>query len=207
MEKVILASRNAGKIKEIEQILSKYGMEVISRDEAGLPPFEIEETGKTFEENSYLKAKTIADLCGEIVIADDSGLEVDCIGGAPGVYSARFAGDGCTPADNNFKLLGLMKGIPQSERTARFVSVITMLFPDNTKLVARGECEGYISEKLRGENGFGYDPLFIPLGETRSFGEMNGEEKNAVSHRGRSLQKLEELICEQRKKENERLYR
>jgi XTP/dITP diphosphohydrolase len=194
MERVILASRNKGKLKEIHAILEKFGMETISRDDAGLPTFEVEETGTTFEENSYIKAKAILDIAQTITIADDSGLEVDALGGAPGVYSARYAGEGCTPADNNEKLLRELNGVPEEKRGAAFVSVITMLFPNGDKLVARGECRGHIATQLRGEGGFGYDPLFIPDGENRSFGEMSGEEKNRISHRARSLQILENMI-------------
>ena len=194
MERVILASRNKGKLKEIHAILEKFGMETISRDDAGLPTFEVEETGTTFEENSYIKAKAILDIAQTITIADDSGLEVDALGGAPGVYSARYAGEGCTPADNNEKLLRELKDVPEEKRGAAFVSVITMLFPNGDKLVARGECRGHIATQLRGEGGFGYDPLFIPDGENRSFGEMSGEEKNRISHRARSLQILENMI-------------
>lgn len=196
MNKVILASRNEGKIREIGEILSKFGMVAVSRDDYGIDKFEVEETGETFEENSYIKAKAILDIAGVPTIADDSGLEVDCIGGRPGVYSARFAGPGCTPYDNSVKLLGLMKHIPEEERTARFVSVITMLFPDGRKLVARGECKGRIAEEMRGEGGFGYDPLFIPEGFSKTFGEMTADEKNSVSHRGRSLARLEEMLGE-----------
>ena len=190
MDKVILATQNEGKIREMRDIFSKFGMDVISRDEMGLPKDEIEETG--------IKASAIAKQCDGIVVADDSGIAVDCIGGKPGVYSARFAGEGCTPHDNNVKLLQLMDGIPTEERGARFVSVITLIYPDGTKLVARGECEGSISEEMRGENGFGYDPIFIPKGYDQTFGELPAELKNRISHRAKSLLKLEELINEQR---------
>lgn len=196
MEKVILASRNAGKIREMSAILSKYGMDVISRDDAGIDTFEVEETGATFEENSYIKAKAILDIAGTITIADDSGLEVDALDGGPGVYSARYAGENCTFEDNNIKLLGELEGLPFEKRTARFVSVITMLYPDGTKLVARGEVEGHITEKITGEGGFGYDPLFMPVGYDVTFGEMSAEEKNKISHRANSLKKLEALISE-----------
>lgn len=194
MEKVILASRNAGKIREMSAILSKYGMDVVSRDDAGIDTFEVEETGETFEENSYIKAKAILDISGAITIADDSGLEVDALDGGPGVYSARYAGENCTFLDNNLKLLKELDGVPYEKRTARFVSVITMLYPDGTQLVARGEVEGHITEELSGEGGFGYDPLFIPLGYDITFGEMSAEEKNKISHRANSLKKLEDLI-------------
>ena len=200
MNKVILATQNKGKIDEMRETFSKFGMDVVSRDEMGLPKDDIEETGTTFEENSYIKASTIAKQCDGIVVADDSGIAVDCIGGKPGVYSARFAGEGCTPHDNNVKLLKLMDGIPADERGAIFVSVIKLIYPDGKKLVARGECEGYIAEEIRGDHGFGYDPLFIPKGYDKTFGELSVELKNKISHRAKSLHKLEELIREQRDK-------
>ena len=196
MEKVILASQNAHKIREIDAILSQYGMQVIARDEAGLPPFEIEETGETFDENSRLKAQVIMDLAGLPTIADDSGLMVDALGGGPGVYSARFAGENCTFDDNNRKLLKCLEGVPAEARTAQFVTVITMLFPDGTELVARGECPGRITEELRGEEGFGYDPLFLPDGADKTFAEMTADEKNRISHRARALMALEDLLRE-----------
>ncbi len=198
MERVILASRNKGKLREICAILEKFGMETVSRDDAGLPTFEVEETGETFEENSFIKAKAISDLTHAITIADDSGLEVDALNGAPGVYSARYAGEGCTPADNNEKLLRELQDVPEGKRGAAFVSVITMLFPNGEQLVARGECRGRIALELRGDAGFGYDPLFIPDGESRSFGEMSADEKNRISHRARSLQILEKMIQERK---------
>ena len=194
MEKVILASRNKGKIKEIGDILGRYDMTVVSRDDAGLPIDEVEETGETFEENSYIKAKAILDVAGVPTVADDSGLMVDALGGAPGVYSARYAGENCTYEDNNRKLLSALAGVPDEKRSARFVSVITMLWPDGRKIVARGECEGRILTETRGEGGFGYDPLFVPEGYDISFGEMSPEEKNKISHRAKALMKLESIL-------------
>ena len=144
METIIAASRNAHKIAEIEAITRKFGMEVISRDEAGLPTEEIEEDGDTFEENSFKKANEIMKMCGKVTIADDSGLMVEYLGGAPGVYSARFAGEDAGDEKNNQKLLSLLEGVPYKERRAKFVSVITMIYPDGETLVARGECEGHI---------------------------------------------------------------
>lgn len=199
MEKVILASRNKGKLEEIKAILQKFGMETISRDDAGIPTFEVEETGNTFEENSLLKAQAIMDVAHVITIADDSGLEVDALSGAPGIYSARYAGENCTFEDNNRKLLQELEGVPEERRGAAFVSVITMLFPNGEKLVARGECRGKILTELRGKEGFGYDPLFMPEGENRSFAEMTSEEKNRISHRAKSLQILEDMIREREK--------
>lgn len=197
--KVILASRNEGKLREMRIILSKYGMDVVSRDDAGIPAFEIEETGTTFEENSYLKAKAIMEASGCPTIADDSGLVVDALGGEPGVYSARYAGEGCTDDDNNELLLRRMESVPDGERSARFVSVITMLFPDGRKLVAKGTVEGRIDRCLDGEGGFGYDPLFIPDGYDRSFGVLSSEIKNSISHRAKALSELEMLLNEEKR--------
>ena len=197
--KVILASRNEGKLREMRIILSKYGMDVVSRDDAGIPAFEVEETGTTFEENSYLKAKAIMEASGCPTIADDSGLVVDALGGEPGVYSARYAGEGCTDDDNNELLLRRMESVPDGERSARFVSVITMLFPDGRKLVAKGTVEGRIDRCLDGEGGFGYDPLFIPDGYDRSFGVISSEIKNSISHRAKALSELEMLLNEEKR--------
>ena len=194
LKTIIAASRNAHKIKEIETITAKFGMRVISRDEAGLPPEEIEETGATFEENSLLKARTICALSGQPTIADDSGLMVDYLDGAPGVYSARFAGEDQNDRRNNEKLLKLLDGVPREQRTAKFVSVVSLVFPDGEELVARGECPGHMLTEYHGTGGFGYDPLFLPDGCEKTFAEMNAEEKNAVSHRARALAVLEELL-------------
>ena len=203
-KRIIAASANAHKIKEIKAITKKFGMDVVSRDEAGVPPFEIVEDGQTFEENSYKKAFAIMQASGETTIADDSGLMVDYLGGAPGVYSARFAGDHCDDERNNQKLLGMLEGLADSERTAKFVSVITMICPDGQTLVARGECPGRIIEMPTGENGFGYDPLFVPDGYDKTFAQLSEEEKNAISHRARALQKLEELLAERERLLQER---
>ena len=196
IKKIVAASSNAHKIKEIQAIMSKFGMEVISRDEAGVPPFEIEEDGETFEENSYKKANEIMKATGEITVADDSGLMVDYLGGAPGVYSARFAGDHGDDGKNNEKLLKLLEGRPEEERKAKFVSVITLIFPGGEALVARGECAGRIIEAPTGENGFGYDPLFVPDGYDKTFAQLGPEEKNMISHRAKALEKLEKLLEE-----------
>ena len=200
MEKIIAASRNKDKIKELEAITKKFGMAIISRDDAGLPKDEVEEDGETFEENSYIKAKAIWDITHTIVIADDSGLEVDFLDGAPGIYSARFAGEDCSYTSNNNKLLRLMEGVPYEERTAKFSTVITMIFEDGEVIVARGECPGHISEKSAGEIGFGYDPVFIPLGYDKTFAELGVEVKNKIGHRALALEKLVELL-EKREKE------
>lgn len=198
---IIAATQNKHKISEIDAITSKFDMNVISRKEAGVPDFEIEENGDTFEENSYLKAKAILDYAIEHgfpkpVIADDSGLEVDFLNGAPGVYSARYAGIDGENADfaNNEKLLIELKDVNKDKRTSRFVSVITMLFPDGRKLIARGECEGTVATEYMGDNGFGYDPLFIPEGYSESYAQISPEEKNNISHRAKALEKLSEML-------------
>ena len=196
MKRIIAASSNAHKIKEIQTIMSKFGMEVVSRKDAGIPDFEIEEDGETFEENSYKKAYEIMKTCGEITVADDSGLMVDYLGGAPGVYSARFAGKECDDSKNNEKLLKLLGGLSGEDRKAKFVSVITLVYPGGETLVARGECPGRIIEAPTGENGFGYDPIFVPDGYDKSFGQLSEEEKNEISHRAKALEVLERLLAE-----------
>ena len=216
MKTVVAATRNRHKIDEIGAITGKFGMHIISRDDAGIPPVEIPETGQTFEENSYIKAYEIMKRCGQITVADDSGLVVDCLDGAPGVYSARFAGfEGLWPegetsdgaaadaadtedGDNNAKLIRLIKDVPYEDRTARFVSVITMVYPDGKTIVARGTVEGHLILEERGETGFGYDPLFVPEGYDKTFGQLGQEIKNSISHRARALQVLHEKLLEEK---------
>lgn len=197
MTHIIAASRNQKKIKEMEAITKAFGMKIISRDDAGLPTTEIEEDGDTFEANSHKKAYEIMKLSGCPTIADDSGLMVDYLDGAPGVYSARFAGDDCDDYANNQKLLALMKDVPEEKRGAKFVSVITLIFPDGRTLVARGETEGTLLDEERGDGGFGYDPLFVPLGFDRTYSELTAEQKNQISHRGKALLKLKELLTQE----------
>ena len=195
MEKIIVAAtQNKHKIQEIDAITKQFGMTIIARDEAGVPKIDIVEDGETFEENSYKKAYEIMKLCGKITIADDSGLVVDCLDGAPGVYSARFAGIDGDDKANNRKLVELIKDVPYEKRTARFVSVITMVFPDGETIVARGEGEGNLVLKEQGSNGFGYDPLFVPVGYDRTFGEIESEIKNKISHRANALVALKEKL-------------
>ncbi|WP_303857927.1 XTP/dITP diphosphatase [Aminicella lysinilytica] len=196
MDVIIAATKNANKIKEMDAIMNELGMHIISRDEAGVPDVEIVEDGETFEENSYKKAYEIMKLSGKKSIADDSGLEVDYLNGAPGVYSARFAGDDCNDKKNNKKLLSLLEDVPYKERRARFVSVITLVYPNGEKLVARGECDGHILMEPLGLNGFGYDPIFVPKGFQRTFAQLTAEEKNHISHRARALKKLAEMLKE-----------
>lgn len=196
MSVIVAASKNQHKIREIEAITKEFGMEIIPRDQAGVPDVEVEEDGTTFEENSYKKAYEIMKLCGRITIADDSGLEVDCLDGAPGVYSARFAGEDGDDQANNDKLKGLIKDVPYEKRTGRFVSVITMVYPDGDTIVARGEVEGHIVLEEKGPNGFGYDPLFVPLGYDITFGEFDPDAKNRISHRANALKELKRQLEE-----------
>ena len=185
--KIVAATGNKHKIEEIESITRKFGMNVITKAEAGVGDLEVEETGTTFEENSLIKAEAIMKATGMPAIADDSGLEADALNGAPGVYSARFSGEGATDESNNAKLLKLMENIPDDERSARFVSVVTLCFPDGTVVAARGECPGTLRRSPQGDGGFGYDPLFVPVGYDKTYAEISAEEKNIISHRAKAL--------------------
>jgi len=191
----VAATQNQHKIKEIESITRPFGIEIISRERAGVPDIEIEEDGDTFEANSEKKATEVMKLSGKTAIADDSGLMVDALGGLPGVISARFAGEDANDARNNEKLLNLIAEVPDTQRTARFVSVITMAWPDGRIITARGECEGHLLHAPRGSNGFGYDPLFVPEGFDRTFAELSPEEKNKISHRAEALRKLRDALA------------
>ena len=185
---IILASNNRNKLKEMRAKLSKYNMNVISQKEAGYD-IEVEETGVTFEENAALKATEIYRITKKPVIADDSGLEIDALNGAPGVYSHRFAGPDATDEDRINKVLTLMKDVPEEKRTARFVCVGCYIDENGQKHIFEGIAEGKIAKKPYGNNGFGYDPIFIcELG--KSFAEINSEEKNKISHRGKMIEKL-----------------
>ncbi|MCK5764320.1 MAG: XTP/dITP diphosphatase [Clostridiales bacterium] len=194
MKKVILASNNSHKLEEMKKILSDFNYEVVTMEEAGLINFEIVEDGKTFEENSLIKAKAVLEKLGEPTIADDSGLMVDYLDGEPGVYSARYAGKNVSYEDNNKKLLGVLEEVPFLERKAKFVSVITMLFPSGDEIVVRGEIKGNIALMESGENGFGYDPLFYISELKKTFAELSSEEKNEISHRAKALKILKEKL-------------
>ncbi len=205
--KICAATGNAGKLRELRRILQAQGHEVVSQKELGIS-LEPEETGKTFEENALIKAQAICAVCGLATIADDSGLCVDALGGAPGVYSARYCGHHGDDEANNDKLLAEMAGIPLEKRSARFVSTVCLMLPDGRQLTCRGECPGYIAfERHAGEYGFGYDPLFIPderglagqsgkraNTEHSSYAQLTPEEKDAVSHRGRALEQLQKEL-------------
>ena len=193
--KLVLASKNQKKLVEMNDILSHLGVEVCSEAEAGVD-VDVEETGTTFEENSLLKAKAVMEASGLPAIADDSGLCVDCLNGAPGVYSARYGGEGLSDEERYRMLLENMRG--QMTRTAKFVSVITCCFPNGDVLSARGECAGTIAYAPMGEGGFGYDPVFFGPEMKKTFAQLTAEEKNAISHRGKALEafkvKLEDYL-------------
>ncbi len=197
--RIVAATQNAHKIREMEQITADFGMEILSQTEAGLPGLEIEENGSTFEENSAIKALTVCRLSGLPAIADDSGLSVDALNGAPGIYSARYAGKEADDRANNAKLLDALKDIPVELRTGRYVSVITLAYPDGRLLTARGECTGVLLCAPRGKGGFGYDPLFVPDGTALTFAEMSAELKNRISHRAKALARLREILKENEK--------
>ncbi|MGI6734111.1 MAG: RdgB/HAM1 family non-canonical purine NTP pyrophosphatase [Anaerovoracaceae bacterium] len=192
--RIVAATKNKHKIEEIQAITAPFGFEVISREDAGVPDFEIEEDGTTFQENSLKKAMEIYKICGLPTIADDSGLMVDILDGAPGVYSSRFAGEEGNDAKNNEKLLQLLADVPWEKRQGKFVSVITMVFSSDDILVARGECSGHILYNAAGENGFGYDPIFVPTGYEESFGQLPKEVKNQISHRAMALRVLQKRL-------------
>ncbi|MBE6081522.1 MULTISPECIES: RdgB/HAM1 family non-canonical purine NTP pyrophosphatase [Tissierellales] len=191
--KLILSTGNIHKVEEIKDILDGFNIEILSKDEIGLKEFSIEENGTTLEENAIKKATEIQQIAGGIVIADDTGLFVDKLNGEPGLYSARYSGEGSTYRKNNKKLLNNLKGVPLKERNAVFKTVIAITDGKRTKTVT-GECRGKIGFEERGTEGFGYDPLFIVDGYDRTFAELGEEIKNKISHRSRALKKLKEEL-------------
>jgi XTP/dITP diphosphohydrolase len=195
MKKIVAATQNRNKFSEFQKELSDLPLEIIPAfNFPGIP--EIEEDGKTLEENSYKKASLISKFTHLAALADDTGLFVDALGGQPGIYAARFAGEKCSYLDNVNKMLSLLNGIPIPQRTATFRTVITIFVPGRPIKIARGEIAGFITREIRGNGGFGYDPIFQPLGTSRVFAEMTMEEKNAISHRGLALQKAKEILSE-----------
>lgn len=193
MKRIIFATGNAGKMKEIRAILADMDIEVVSMKEAGIIA-EIDENGKTFEENALIKAKAIFELTGETVLADDSGLEVDYLNKEPGVYSARYLGEETSYTIKNQALLDRLAGVPKEKRTARFVCAIAAVLPDGNTLVTRETIEGYIGDSPAGENGFGYDPIFYVDEFGCSTAELSEEEKNRISHRGKALCAMKEKL-------------
>jgi XTP/dITP diphosphohydrolase len=186
--RVVLATRNAGKVEEVAAIVGEAA-EVVGLESAGAVELPLER-GSTYEENALAKARAVARATGVSALADDSGLEVDALGGKPGVHSSRYAGPSCDPAANNEKLLRELDGVPAGERGARFVCVAALVAADGRERLARGEVEGAITTAPRGEGGFGYDPLFVPRGYDRTFAEMAPEDKNRISHRSRAFREM-----------------
>ena len=193
MKKLIFATGNENKVREIREIMGDLGYEVISMKEAGID-IDIDETGTTFAENALIKAKAVNDVCHELVLADDSGLEIDCLGKEPGIYSARYLGHDTPYSEKNRIILERLEGVPDEERTARFVCAVAAVFPDGRSEVCVETMEGRIGHKIAGENGFGYDPIFFLPEYGKTSAEISPEEKNAISHRGKALRAMREKL-------------
>lgn len=194
-QRIIFATGNQNKMIEIREILKDLNMEVLSMKEAGIV-IDVEENGTTFEENAQIKAVAVAKQCNDIVLADDSGLEIDYLDKAPGVYSARFMGEDTSYDIKNQALIDKLAGVPKEERTARFVCAICAVVPGHEPITVRGTIEGYIGWEMAGENGFGYDPIFYVHDLDCSTAELSMEEKNARSHRGNALRMIREALRE-----------
>lgn len=195
MKKIVFATGNAGKMKEVRAILADLGMEILSMKEAGIN-LEIEENGTTYEENALIKARAVAKEVDAIVLADDSGLEVDYLNKEPGIHSARYMGEDTSYRIKNANILERLKGVPTPQRTARFVCAIAAVFPDGREATTRACIEGQIGYEERGEGGFGYDPIFWVPEFGKSTAELTAEEKNQISHRGKALSLMKEKLCE-----------
>ncbi len=193
MKEAIIATHNPGKVKEFKEILEPKGYDVKSLAEIGYTE-EIEETGHTFEENAILKAEAVAKAVNKMVIADDSGLSIDNLGGRPGVYSARYAGEQKDDQANIDKVLNELKGIEKEQRTGRFRCALAVSIPGEETKTVEGHVEGYIAEEPRGEYGFGYDPIFIVKDKDQTMAELTSDEKNKISHRADALKKLSKLL-------------
>ncbi len=199
-DRIIFATGNMGKMKEIKMILEDLNIPVVSMKEAGITA-EIVEDGKSFEENAIIKAKAISSLTGEVALADDSGLEIDYLNGEPGIYSARYMGEDTSYHIKNANLIKRLEGVPDEERTARFVCVMAAAFPDGRIITTRGTIEGRIGYEERGKNGFGYDPIFYLPEYQCTTSELELEKKNELSHRGKALRQMKERLKEWLKEE------
>ena len=197
MKRMIFATGNENKMKEIREILGALPLEILSMKEAGVSA-DIVEDGKTFEENALIKARAICKLAGEMVLADDSGLEIDYLNKEPGIYSARYMGEDTSYHIKNKSLIDRLEGVPDEKRTARFVCAIAAVLPDGKELVVRGTVEGIIGYEEKGENGFGYDPIFYLPERGCTTAELPPEEKNSISHRGNALRLMKELLERER---------
>ena len=195
MKKIIFATGNNDKLHEIRMILNELGIEVISMKEAGIF-LEVEENGETFEENALIKARALCEKTGEITLADDSGLEIDHLNKEPGVYSARYLGTDTPYSEKNAILLKRMEGVPDEDRTARFVCAVALAFPDGRSEVVHGTMEGRVAYKEAGVKGFGYDPIFFLPEYGCTAAEISPEEKNRISHRGKALRMMRDKLIE-----------
>ena len=193
--RIIFATGNEGKMREIRMIMADLGLEILSMKEAGIC-VEVDENGTTFEENAVIKAKGIAAVCNDIVLADDSGLEIDALNKEPGVYSARYMGEDTSYRIKNANLIERLEGVADEDRTARFVCAIAAVLPDGRVLETKAAMEGRIGYEERGENGFGYDPIFMLPEYGKSTAELSAEEKNKLSHRGKALRLMKEKLKE-----------
>jgi XTP/dITP diphosphohydrolase len=194
---VALASRNPGKIREIEQICADWPVAWMTANDPGAPAHwpEVDETGETYLENALKKAHEVAEALGVAAIADDSGIEVDALGGGPGARSARYAGETATDEQNLAMLISAIAGVPQGGRTARYRCIAALAWPDGREVWAEGICEGTLVTSRRGSGGFGYDPIFVPEGRDVTMAELSPEEKDRISHRGRAFRALGELLA------------
>ncbi|MCR5771106.1 MAG: RdgB/HAM1 family non-canonical purine NTP pyrophosphatase [Butyrivibrio sp.] len=200
--RIVFATGNKDKMREIRQIMGHFGMEIVSMKEAGV--FEdIEENGTSFKENSVIKASAIADVLiqkgdtDSIVLADDSGLEIDALSGEPGIYSARYMGKDTPYPEKNAKILERLKDVPDDKRSARFVCAVSAVLPDKRVLTCQETMEGIIGHEIAGENGFGYDPIFFLPKFSKTSAQLTPEEKNSISHRGKALRAMEELLSKE----------
>lgn len=193
MKEILIATNNPGKKRDFETLFGPFGIRVLTlRDIEG--SIDVEETGETFEENAVLKAETVASIVGKPVLADDSGLEIDALGGAPGVYSARYAGVGSTDDENIDKALQALRNTAEGDRQARFRCVLAIAGPGIRTETFSGSCNGEITFERHGDNGFGYDPIFYIAEKARTMAELSAEEKSAISHRGAALRKLAQKL-------------
>ena len=196
MKKIIFATTNQGKVREVKMMMEDFGVDFVTMKDAGID-IDIVEDGKTFEENAIIKAKTIMEATGEIALADDSGLEVDYLDGAPGIYSARFLGEDTPYSEKNADIIRRLEGVEGSDRSARFVCAMAVAFPDGRIRTCRGTIEGVIDYKEKGTNGFGYDPIVYVPEYGLTTGEMEPELKNSISHRGKALEQVKKILEEE----------
>lgn len=196
MKKIVIASSNQGKIKEFKKILEKFDLEVLSKADVGLDDLDVVEDQDTLSGNSEKKARAIWQETKSLVLADDTGLFVDALDGRPGIYTARYAGENCTPKDNRKKMLGELEGLDLEKRTAEFITSLVIIDEEGNTHIAEGICPGKIALEERGQEGFGYDFIFIPEGYDKTFSELDPDIKNTISHRARALEKLTSILGE-----------